>query len=299
METPGQALANERQRRGLSQRELARRVGVQPNTVNKIEGGKTVPRPETRQAIASVLEADQAELFAGFPARPTSGQRPKYPPPPERTCELEGCENLIRFRSPSAAITRGRKRQGRYCSVECRIEGTRKHPKPIERACARPGCEIRFTPKGAQLGRGAGLYCSLRCWGVARPHPRTGELVACARCGTEVYRAPSHSGYRFCSHRCWGKHRWVGARETVTTLVETMNGKARRKIKLAWAPRPGRRRNDERLDYEEALERIRTTYAETHASERELERLTGESRRMIRVALRRSLRGSGTLLNQS
>jgi transcriptional regulator with XRE-family HTH domain len=51
----------------------------------------------------------------------------------------------------------------------------------------------------------------------------------------------------------------------------------------------GRPRNEKRRDYDEALDRIRVAYSETHASERELERITGESRRMIRTALGRSL----------
>jgi hypothetical protein len=51
-----------------------------------------------------------------------------------------------------------------------------------------------------------------------------------------------------------------------------------------WAPVGGRPRNDARPDYEDALERIRRAYEETHASERDLERLTGDSRRMVRIA---------------
>jgi hypothetical protein len=53
------------------------------------------------------------------------------------------------------------------------------------------------------------------------------------------------------------------------------------------SPKSGRRRNDARPDYEETLVKIRVTYDKTHASERELERLTGESRRMVRIALGR------------
>jgi transcriptional regulator with XRE-family HTH domain len=48
-----------------------------------------------------------------------------------------------------------------------------------------------------------------------------------------------------------------------------------------------RTRNDERPDYEEALELIREEYGKTHASERDLQRATGESRRMVRIALGR------------
>jgi hypothetical protein len=44
-----------------------------------------------------------------------------------------------------------------------------------------------------------------------------------------------------------------------------------------------------RLDYEEKLQLIRDKYEETHASERDLKRLTGESRRMVRTALGRPL----------
>jgi transcriptional regulator with XRE-family HTH domain len=51
----------------------------------------------------------------------------------------------------------------------------------------------------------------------------------------------------------------------------------------------GRTRNDARRDYEDALARIRQAYEETHATERELQRITGESRRMIRTALGRAV----------
>jgi transcriptional regulator with XRE-family HTH domain len=244
----GAALREQREAAGLSQRELARRVGVQANTVNKIEGGKTVPLPETREAIATVLGADQAELFAGFPARPATGQRPKYPPAPERTCEREGCDELVQIRHPSGAITRGRKRQGIYCSRECRIEALRKNPKPTERTCEREGCETRFTPKGAQLARGAGLYCSPRCWGMARPHPRAGALVACPGCGHERYRPPSHvaRGYRYCSARCWARSRPRVAAETLAPLLRTLPPRVRQKalgrLFSRKAPAPGGRR---------------------------------------------------------
>ena len=50
----------------------------------------------------------------------------------------------------------------------------------------------------------------------------------------------------------------------------------------------GRPRTDASSDYDEALTIIRALYAETHASERDLERLTGKSRRVVRRALGRS-----------
>jgi Homeodomain-like domain len=90
------------------------------------------------------------------------------------------------------------------------------------------------------------------------------------------------------------KEAWATGEPRVRALLDREDGRrpkgtVRRIYKLKWAPKPGRRRLDERHDYEETLKRIRSTYDETHASERDLERLTGESRRMIRTALGRPL----------
>jgi hypothetical protein len=69
-------------------------------------------------------------------------------------------------------------------------------------------------------------------------------------------------------------------------------GRTRQRWLGRWAPKPGRPRNDARRDYEDALTTIRDVYTETHASERDLAHLTGESRRMVRIALGRRVSGS-------
>ena len=66
-------------------------------------------------------------------------------------------------------------------------------------------------------------------------------------------------------------------------------GSTRRRWKLKWAPKPGRPRLDADPECAARLARIRETYEATHASERTLERLTGESRRMVRIALGRPM----------
>lgn len=110
----------------------------------------------------------------------------------------------------------------------------------------------------------------------------------------------------FLSSTCWGRYR---ARYAWTSLVpitllrkwghsekslalwkpriEECDGDVRRRIKLFWAPRPGRPRSDTRHDYSDVLDRIRREYESTHATERELMSLTGESKRTVRTALGR------------
>jgi endogenous inhibitor of DNA gyrase (YacG/DUF329 family) len=164
----------------------------------------------------------------------------------------------------------------RFCR-ECYLEHISHPPPPTDRTCRRCGKLLAFkSPKDA-VGRG--YYCGRKCYLADVQH---GGFVTCPECGTEKYRSPSHMHKRFCSGKCY-------ARDQLRQRIELYSGKTRRLCKLKWLPRPGRPRNDQRLDYEETLQKIRDTYEETHASERDLERLTGESRRMIRAALGRSL----------
>ena len=56
------------QRRGLSVRELARRLAVSPSLISQIERGKATPSVATLYAITTELKLSLDELFAGAPA---------------------------------------------------------------------------------------------------------------------------------------------------------------------------------------------------------------------------------------
>ncbi|MBS1884509.1 MAG: helix-turn-helix transcriptional regulator [Actinobacteria bacterium] len=55
-----------RRRRGLSQEALAKRAGMQRDSVQKIEAGKRSVRLGTLLALADALGVDPAELLAGL-----------------------------------------------------------------------------------------------------------------------------------------------------------------------------------------------------------------------------------------
>lgn len=69
----GQRLRKERDRLGLSLRELARRLEVSPSLVSQIETGKIQPSVRTLYAIVSELGVSLDELFAP-PAAPGAAQ---------------------------------------------------------------------------------------------------------------------------------------------------------------------------------------------------------------------------------
>lgn len=50
-------------RRGLTQTELAKRVGVYPQTVSKWLNGETTPRPPAIAKLANVLDLDLEKLY--------------------------------------------------------------------------------------------------------------------------------------------------------------------------------------------------------------------------------------------
>jgi len=52
-----------RQRRALSQRDLARIAGLEPATLNRIETGKQKPRPSTLRKLARALRVKPADLL--------------------------------------------------------------------------------------------------------------------------------------------------------------------------------------------------------------------------------------------
>ena len=62
----GDRLRRIRDRRLLSQRELAGRAGLSPTTILKLESGRVdEPHPRTIRKLADALEVDPAELVVG------------------------------------------------------------------------------------------------------------------------------------------------------------------------------------------------------------------------------------------
>lgn len=57
------ALVRVRKERGLTQEDLALRIGLVTNTVRKWEGGHAQPNPEAFQSLIAVLGVDQSELL--------------------------------------------------------------------------------------------------------------------------------------------------------------------------------------------------------------------------------------------
>ena len=78
MSTPGDQLQRERQRRGLSQGDLARHLGVTVSAINRWERGKDVPGPFQQQRLRALFEQDiQAQDMPRTSAAMTSGKSEK------------------------------------------------------------------------------------------------------------------------------------------------------------------------------------------------------------------------------
>jgi transcriptional regulator with XRE-family HTH domain len=73
-EDVGPRLREHREQRGLSLRELARRLGVSPSAISQIETGKSRPSVSTLYAIVSELGMSLDELFGAA--------KPELPPTP-------------------------------------------------------------------------------------------------------------------------------------------------------------------------------------------------------------------------
>ena len=61
----GRRVRAERERRGMSLRELARRVGVSPSLISQIETGKAQPSVGTLYSLTRALRMSVDQLFAG------------------------------------------------------------------------------------------------------------------------------------------------------------------------------------------------------------------------------------------
>jgi transcriptional regulator with XRE-family HTH domain len=70
-------LRAERERRGLSLRELARRLGISPSAISQIETGRARPSVATLWAIVTELGMSLDDLFAVAPAPKTRRGRPR------------------------------------------------------------------------------------------------------------------------------------------------------------------------------------------------------------------------------
>lgn len=64
----GERLRSARQRRGISLRELARRLEVSPSLISQIETGKAQPSVSTLYGMVSLLSVSLDQLFAAAPA---------------------------------------------------------------------------------------------------------------------------------------------------------------------------------------------------------------------------------------
>src|SRR3954468_7904159 len=76
----GERLRAERQRKGLTVREIARRVGVSPSLISQIERDKVNPSVSTLWGLVTVLGLQMGDLFSNAEAPP--GLQPVAPPEP-------------------------------------------------------------------------------------------------------------------------------------------------------------------------------------------------------------------------
>jgi DNA-binding XRE family transcriptional regulator len=269
-----------RTEQGLSRVELAARVEVGRSTIAGIENGHHRPSLELGQKIADALSSEVAELFT------------------LRECEC-GCSGVMidqaRLGSSSRYLSGHNCRRPEHAAAATRAHRARRERLgiPEEKICER--CGRTFTrsevPRQSIAHWLERRYCDGDCRWPVRAQERN-----CEHCGELIPRKvmSDNRDRRFHCRSCGQLNRWERG-DIPAAVVAQLPGRARRIRKLKWAPKPGRRRLDERHDYEEALERIRAKYEETHASERNLELLTGESRTMVRLALGRPLKGRRTL----
>lgn len=77
----GRQIRRERQRVGISLRELARRVGVSASLLSQVETGRTHPSVSTLYAVVSELEISLDDLFDAN-VRSSTGEPVRRPPAP-------------------------------------------------------------------------------------------------------------------------------------------------------------------------------------------------------------------------
>lgn len=90
----GDRLRQERMKAGLSQRELARRLGVSPSLISQLESGQSNPSVATLYSLVSELDLSLDRLIRGpeyesnGPAT-TNGDRPLVQPSDRQSIELD------------------------------------------------------------------------------------------------------------------------------------------------------------------------------------------------------------------
>jgi len=103
----GERLRTERDRLGLSLRELARRLEVSPSLVSQIETGKIQPSVRTLYAIVSELGVSLDELFAP----PTAAPQTQPAPPPEPRARTSSRRAAPEPASPDGRVQRAHDRR--------------------------------------------------------------------------------------------------------------------------------------------------------------------------------------------
>lgn len=94
-------LAELRERRALTLRELAEMSGVAADTINQIELGHRKPRPSTLRKLARALGVDVEELMPPKTGAPSTPGQPEK----ERSTSLEDVKTLLTTRLGSAWLT--------------------------------------------------------------------------------------------------------------------------------------------------------------------------------------------------
>lgn len=119
----GKRLRSLREERGLSQRELAERIGTQAPQVSRYETGAYMPNAETLAAIAQALNLDVDELLLGRVDRnPDDGIGIKDVRLLERLRELEKLDR--HYRDTAIALLDALIVQGTQEAVKSRLTGS-------------------------------------------------------------------------------------------------------------------------------------------------------------------------------
>ncbi len=93
MKRPKTRVEEVRLARGLTKAELARRSGMPPQTLQRIEDGSTKSlTPSARKMLAPVLRVREDELLVpiGFPIQPLAGEEP-----PVNDLIFQTCQDIL------------------------------------------------------------------------------------------------------------------------------------------------------------------------------------------------------------